>query len=241
MTCTRPSPIDCLANAFPVVPNMSSSEQDINRWQNGTVVFDRQDLNALDGGIPVLGDSNVAQMDVSQISPFAINRGIGGDTDRGIINRLTYLSSQASWRGSINTANNIIHRAGAVVYHPPVNGVCWAYAEYAIADFTAWLDSLAAAMTGKWVMNHMFHVGAGVVGPNGRSDNNTRIAQMNGYIDQIFANRTDVAIVNVNPIIAPNGYLLPEHTVDNVHLLGNAVRIAMAADNAALVSMGVAS
>ena len=67
---------------------MIPAEQDFTHYSTRCAYFDRQDGNA-DGAVHFLGDSRFEGMDLSPASPYALDRGIGGDTMRTDVTRRT--------------------------------------------------------------------------------------------------------------------------------------------------------
>lgn len=226
-----PSPLDCLGGTLGYIPTMLSSEQDITYFNNRVAYFDRQDANMADGDVHFIGDSLVDGMDVAPACPYALNRGIGGDTFRGVLNRINHGSSA-----------NSIHRAGAAVLMIGVNDLCSESSANGVANVNYMWDQLAPGMTGKWVVCHVIHVSSGNIGArNGLSGAaiNAAISSVNNHIDTTFSGSTSVVVVNVNPTLAPSGTLLSSFTIDGVHLSKAGCDVWRAAVSSALMSMGI--
>jgi lysophospholipase L1-like esterase len=80
-------------------------EKTTNHYKRMAAFHTRQDQNTPKGAIFFLGASHIQGLAVSAVSPMAINYGIGGDTTRGLINRLPLYES-------LSTAKSIILAIG---------------------------------------------------------------------------------------------------------------------------------
>lgn len=221
---------DCLGGTLGFIPGMIATEQDFTYFNSRCSYFDRQDINMADGTVHFIGDSNIDGMDLSPAWPAALNRGIGGDTFRGVLNRIN--------RGG---SANSIHRAGAVVIMIGGNDAFYE-SDGGVLNLPFMWDQIAPAMTGKWVVCHMLPVGLGNLFAHNGKDGaalNTCIDTTNAYIDAKFAGNPNVAIVNVKAALAPNGYLDPANTIDGVHLNKAGCDIWRPAVKTALTSLGV--
>jgi lysophospholipase L1-like esterase len=202
-----PTPIDCLAGIAPVpLPSMVSAEQNIPFYDVRNVEFDRIHPNAPAGSVVFIGDSIMAGMTVSDITPFGLNMGISGDTLRGIMRRLNRMG-----------ADNVLHRAGCGVILAGINDLCYP-GEWAAGNVQYLYDMFFAQATGKWIIVHILPINESMF----YSTTNTRIDAINAYIDtKVAAAPAGVfTVVDVKAQLAPEGQLLPEYTPvgDGCHL-----------------------
>lgn len=221
---------DCLGGTLGYIPSMVAAEQDFNHYDNRRTYFARQDANMEGDPVLFVGDSNIDGMDVSRMCEGAANRGIGGDTFRGGLNRVNYGGSA-----------NAIHRARAVVWMLGTNDTFYE-TDGCVANLPYMWDQLAMGMTGKWVVCHVLPVGQGNLsaqnGKNG-AQLNACIDTTNSYINTKFAGNSNVAIVNVKSTLAPSGYIASQYTIDGVHLSKAGCDVWRSAVRTALTGLGV--
>jgi lysophospholipase L1-like esterase len=221
---------DCLSGTLGYIPSMIAAEQDFNYYDNRRTYFSRQDASMEGDPVIFIGDSNIDGMDVSRVCEGAALRGIGGDTQRGGLNRINF-------GGSANS----IHRARAVVWMLGTNDTFYE-SDGCVLNLPFMWDQLAMGMTGKWVACHVLPVGQGNLSAhNGKTGAqlNACIDTTNAYINTKFAGNQNVAIVNVKSTLAPNGYLDPQYTIDGVHLSKAGCDVWRAAVRTALTGLGV--
>lgn len=227
-----PPAVDCLAGTIPNLPSGLLTANPPN-WTELRNTFRTTMKNAPSGSILFIGDSQIATFDTSLVTPFGVKLGISGESSRHALWRLN--------ETDIDGQPNLIHRCGAAVIETFVNdlGDSASYGSSVIANDTiipymlAWL---APWVSGKTVIMCPTKVGQ-------RSPafwtSNTAIETLNTAIKAKFAGRSDVRVVDINPIIAPNGWLLSQYSPDYHHLNHDAQVIKAAAWKAALLDLGV--
>lgn len=203
-----PTPTDCLAGPTPTPTGMISGEQNETAWIQARATFRTTMKNALSGSILFIGDSQIAGFDTSLVTPYGVNLGISGESSRQLLYRLNENDS--------NNAPNFIHRAGAVVIETFVNDLgdatTYGTAQNALDTIIPFmLPRLAQWVSGKVVIICPTKVDSS----KGFWTSNAAIETLNTKIKQTFANRADVAVIDINPIIAPNGSLLPQYYETN--------------------------
>lgn len=92
-----PTATNCLGGAVPVATAFTPSDF----WSSMTVYQQRQQADLRDGWIAQIGTSITQGMDVAKTHGAIVNLGIGGDTLRGALNRLSGLSALARCGGVI--------------------------------------------------------------------------------------------------------------------------------------------
>jgi lysophospholipase L1-like esterase len=233
---TLPPALDCLAGVIPPATNQYADEMVETAWINLRNIYRTTMKNAPSGSIVLIGDSMVERMTASQISPYAVNLGISGESIRQFIYRLN--------ENDINNQSNLIHRAGAVVILTGVNDLSDprnGTQANASATVNFVYNRIKTWLTGKVVICKLIPVDANVFST---PSNPLGIAPVNAWIDANFSNNPNVRIVDVNHILAPNGSLLPEHhNGDGQHLVTNTPNKGYAVLNdgikAALTSLGI--
>lgn len=226
-----PIAIDCLAGTIPAPLNQLTNPP---HWAAMRAAFRTTMKNTPSGSIVFIGDSQIANMDVSMVTPFGVNLGIGGENSRALLSRLNDLD--------IDNQPNLIHRAGAVVIETFVNDMgdqaTYGTAQNAIDTIVPhMLPRLKNWVTGKVVIICPTKVGQP---PTPFWTSNTAIETLNGHIKAAFAGRSDVVVIDINPIIAPNGWLLPEYSTDYHHLNTPAAKTIKAnAVKTALTTLGL--
>lgn len=203
-TSTLLPPTDCLAGVAPgFLPAMAPTAQDISYYNARCAYFDRMAGTVPPGSVLLIGDSHFDGVCPTSIHPAAVGYGIGGDTWRGLLNRVN--------RGG---ANNPIHRAGACVLLLGVNDISWEGSNYA-TNIPYMIDMLAPWMTGRWVVCKIMPIDEARFSP---PVTNAKIDTINGYLQTKFHGRSGVVVMDMKPDLAPTGQLLPQYSVDGLHL-----------------------
>lgn len=227
---TIPQTLDCLAGTVPAATNMYADELSETAWLDHRNIYRTTMKNAPSGSIVLLGDSMVERMNVSAISPYAVNLGIAGESIRQLIYRIN--------ETDINNQPNLIHRAGAVVVMTGVNDLSDARngtPTNAALTVEFVYDRLKNWLTGKVIICKLIPVDSGVFS----IPTNASIVHVNTWIQTNFGSLPNVRIVDVNATLAPNGSLLPEYHVDGQHLSAAGYNILEAGILAAKASLGL--
>jgi lysophospholipase L1-like esterase len=196
---TRPGSLDLLAGTAPA--SIPARDNAAEFW--GDLVsrhVSAQGMLALIGGsVAVIGDSHTQGFDVSQISPFAFNYGIGGDSVADVLNRIGSYSS--------------LHNAGAIVLYGL--GGNDANQGYTAAQIEARLTMLWAWVSGPLVVIKI---------PPAKPDETAKqatIEAVNAWTDTFLAGRASTIVVDNNAWIIANGgldasgHLTPEAKLRN--------------------------
>lgn len=220
-----PAPIDCLAGTVPPATNMYSDELSESAWLNKRASYRTVMKNAPSGSIVMIGDSMIERMNASDVSTYAVNLGISGESIRQILYRIN--------ETDVDNQPNLIHRAGAVVILTGVNDLsdqrngtptnAAETVEFCYNRLKGWL-------TGNVVICKLIPVDSNVFS----IPTNASIAHVNNWIQTNFGNLPNVRIIDVNATLAPQGSLLPQYHVDGQHLndsgnniLQNAIKYAI--------------
>lgn len=234
-----PTGIDCLAGPTPPATNMIASEVNEAPWLASRATFRTSMKDTPSGHILFIGDSQIKGLNTSLVTSKGLNLGISGESSRQLLYRINETDS--------NNQPNFIHRAGAVVIETFVNdlGDNTTYpnpqtAVDTIRDYM--LPRLAQWLSGKVVIICPTKVDVN----KGFWTQNSAIEQMSTLIKNKFAGRADVRVIDINPIIAPNGTLLPEYfetngpgTGDGHHLNAAGQQVKADAIKSALQSLQV--
>lgn len=146
-------------------------------------------LRSLGGHIAVFGDSNTEALDVSQISPFAANYGIAGDTIDGLVARLRE-SPNPSVAGVADYAA-LSNAAGIVLANFPFNDICVASPNLTTIETN--YATLLSYFTGPLVI-------IPPVPNTSTSAWNTNINTFNTWLNSNYGSRAQTAIVTVSDI-----------------------------------------
>lgn len=195
---------DCLGGPAQAIPSMVAAAQSIPTWSAIVAYHDRMQDTISGGSVLFVGDSHFAGLSVCDITIGAVNLGIGGDTMRGVMNRL-----------SRHTA---LRRAGAGVLLIGVNDLAYESANYGVANALGDIDlmstRMAAWMTGYWVIVKILPVASSYVGLT-----NALIDQANAIIGQRFGANPACHVLDMKPTLAPGGSLLSTFaSSDGLHL-----------------------
>lgn len=218
--------IDCLGGMPPsYIPTMISGEQDLNYYQGRRVYFDRQAMTIPNGSVLFFGDSHFDGLCVTDVHPAAVNFGIGGDTWRGLLNRINSGGS-----------SNPIHRAGAGVLMMGVNDIGWEGSNY-VGNIQYMIDLLASWLTGRWVICKIMPIDETRFSS---PVTNAKIDSINSYLQAKFMSRSGFAIVDAKADLAPSGSLMPQLSIDGIHLNATGYSILIPKIAAAIAATGVA-
>ena len=227
---TAPAPLDCLAGTVPPATGMYDDELYEAAWINKRAEYRTTMRDAPSGSILFLGDSMIERGDFSQVSPWAVNLGISGESSR----QLQYRLNENDAAGQ----PNLIHRAGAAVILTGVNDLSDSRNGSplnAAATVNIVMDRIVNWTSGKVVICKLVPVDTAVF-PTTPSI--AAIASVNAHIDT-YASLPWVKIVDVNATLAPQGSLLPQYHVDGQHLNESGYAVLYAAMRDALVQHGV--
>lgn len=204
-----PTALDCLAGTVPPATNMYPDELAETDWLNKRATYRTTMRNAPSGSIVFIGDSMIERNTVANVSEYAVNLGISGESIRQFIYRLDELD--------VDNQPNLIHRAGAVVILTGVNDLsdprngsptnAAETVEFVYVRVKNWVSDKVIICKLIPVDSNVFSV-----------PTNASIAHVNAWIDTNFGNLPNVRIVDVNATLAPNGSLLPQYHVDGQHL-----------------------
>jgi len=221
---TRPTAVNCLGAPAPALPAFTPNPY----WSGVNAIHQRMQGQIAGGSIHFIGDSITAALDVSQVTPFGLNEGIGGDTTAGVLNRLSGLTA--------------LGRAGGVVLMIGVNDM---------AAFTpgvtvkSHLDRLFGWLQGPLVVQKIIHIdwtNPTFHRPDGLQQwLNLNIDIINDYIAQLCAGRPDTILVDCNPeLTTAAGLLRPDmHIGDGLHPNAAAYAVIRPKIVAALSQLGL--
>lgn len=150
------------------------------------------------GQVVMLGDSLTAQNEWGEWLPGAINRGINGDTVRGVRRRLSISVPEDAARIYLMIGINDLRRgadAGAVAE------------EYA---------ALIQAIGPRVVVQSTLYTRNKAL--------NARVATLNARLRELCASGA-CRYLDLNPSLAPEGVLSADYTVDGIHLNGDGYRV----------------
>lgn len=202
---TYPAGVNCLAGTVPTQTAwITASEQNVPYFTGKCSYFERLMDGCPTGSIPVFGDSIIEGMDINQLSPIAVNLGIGGDTMRGILTRFR------------TNASEIAHRASCSVLAIGINDICVENnaAHGNGANLPYMLDFLSAWMTGKWVIVKVLPINESMFS----GTTNALIDSFNAYLQTKFDGRAGFTVVDLKAALAPSGQLAAANTIDGLHL-----------------------
>lgn len=197
----RPASFACLAGTIPTLPSYSIPTF------NG-IMLGEHDVMAPQiaaGAVLMFGDSITQQCDMSQVSPFAINLGISGDTCAGLLNRLSHYAAPLS-------------KARAVHVMIGINDISVALSNATIQDY---MMRIFNWLTGPLIWTKIM--------PSRLSDANANIDIVNAYIAGQLSGRSNFATVDMKSALVDGSNLLrTDLSVDNVHLnaAGNALWVS---------------
>lgn len=204
--------IDCLAGPYPGYVNMYSDELMEGAWLSKK---ENQATNALfekEGKLLLIGDSMIERGDFSPLGDH-LNHGISGESIRQLYYRI-------GERGR----DSYIHRCGGCVILTGINDL----SDPRNGDFKNKAETvnfvygkLSDRITGKVVIIKPIYVDDTVFSvPDKRA-----VKMVGDHIDELFKDRDDVTVLDVNPLLAPNDSLLPEYHVDGQHLSDKGYKI----------------
>lgn len=144
-------------------------------------------LLALGGHVAVFGDSQIELMPVQEISPYAVNYGIGGDTIAGLVHRLRGSDGGAEYANYAALAN-----ASAVVLASiPFNDIC--VASPSLGTIQSQYATLMSYFTGPMVI---------IPPPPNTTTSawNSNLTSFNSWLSSTYGARAQTAIVSVSDI-----------------------------------------
>ncbi len=206
---STPTIYDCLAGTYLGGVNMFSNEASETAWLNKRSTYRTTMANEADGSIMLIGDSMIEYGDFSALGDH-INLGIAGESARQIYQRLD--------ENDVNGNPNYIHRCGACIILTAVNDLSdsrngneantAATMKYIFGRMNSWI-------TGNVIIVKLVKVDSAIHGAPSENEINLT----NAEIDNEFGNNPAITIIDINPIVAPNGTLLPQyHNGDGQHL-----------------------
>ena len=174
------------------------------------------DRTVPEGAVVLIGDSIIEQLDATAVAPGALNFGIGGDTSRGLLNRVGGYTSLA--------------KARAVFLEIGINDILLATGQDVVAN-----DRLILAALPKQARLYLIGIlpidEAAVVANSGILASNAEIARINAAAAELCRERGNC--IPLRPFGA--GPLRADyHTGDGVHLSEAGNRVFAAALKAAL-------
>lgn len=231
--CLPPaSPQDGLSGTVPIATGLNPGESAETQWVQQRAVYQRKMKNTPEGSVLFFGDSHIEAMSLSGFCN-AEGFGISGESFRQLLYRLNEGGSA-----------NIIHRAGAVVILTGVNDLADPYngghANRA-ATVNIMIDRLAQWVTGKIIIIKIPPVDSAVL-PETVATNpaSSAVASVNAYYVTKFGSNPNARIVDANPVLAPNGSLLPQyHIGDGQHLSAAGYAVLKPLIRQALTSLGM--
>lgn len=158
--------------------------------------------------IVMLGDSITFNVQWNELlGRNAANRGIGGDYTAGMLERLNYVTNLTPYMVFIMAGVNDMLKDNI----PP---------EAAFRNYKQIINLLEARHITP-VITYTLYVGKEV----GRHQQiNGRIKQLNTMLS-IYVNQHHIRAIDLNPILAPDGYLISRYTIDGIHITGDAYDI----------------
>ncbi|MFA9477255.1 GDSL-type esterase/lipase family protein [Phycisphaerales bacterium AB-hyl4] len=156
--------------------------------------------------VVMIGDSITREGEWREMLPEipVANRGIGGDTTQGVLDRLNdSLDTSPEWVFVMIGINDLDHGI-------PVSTV--------VANIQTILSTIQASGAAP-VFQSTLHVG-----PVRPPSTNEKIAQINDAVRQ-FCQQSGIAFIDLNASLAPNGSLELPYTIDGVHLTGEGYTI----------------
>lgn len=237
---TTPTPLDCLTGWTSPVPTMNpggGGEQDMGIYNGRLATFDADNNGLPNGTVLFIGNSQVFRLTQAQLlaaSPSGYNMGINGDTYRGVLNRIN--------------RNNIIHRAGAVVFFAPHLNDLWESASGYVAteaenraNINFMLDLLAPCIRGKWLVIPAYPVRDPA--NSFPQYNNTNISSCNLYLKNKLSQPPFSQYVTMldlwDQLADGTGQLATQYNLDNQHLNDAGNSLVAAAVRAKLHDMGI--
>lgn len=211
----RPRSYDCLAGTRPTIPAFTPDTYQAQRTlTQGTVA-----KTTLPGSVLHFGDSLTECLDVLTVSPYSVNFGIGGDTAEAILHRL----NGGSYRPPLARANAVCLMVG-------VNNLRGGGSASNAKDMITRLVN--------WFSGPLVWTKIGYMASPQTIAYNAGITDVNAHIEGVLASRPQTAIVDINPIIAPGGTLLPAYDYgDGLHWNTAAYLVWAEAQRDALASL----
>lgn len=184
--------------------NMFADELAEPYWHDRRTLNRKRMLNAPNGSVVVLGDSMV-EYQAAMSLPHAVNFGIAGESSRQLLYRINDPDAKDQ--------PNLIHRAGMVVLQTFVNDFSDARNGATPAERAATAMIVARKIinwtTGPLVINAPIKIDS-VLCPTA-SHLNVAVDAFWTSIVAEFGSNPRIAMVNLNPTVAPSGTLLPAY------------------------------
>lgn len=158
--------------------------------------------------IVMLGDSITFNVEWNELlGRNAANRGIGGDYTAGMLNRLDYVTSLTPYMVFIMAGINDLMKDEVSP-------------EEAFQNYKQIIEKLISKHITP-VITYTLYVGKEV---NNYSEINARVARLNALLAE-YAGQQNIITIDLNPDVAPNGYLESDLSIDGVHINGDAYEI----------------
>jgi lysophospholipase L1-like esterase len=178
-------------------------------WISKRAAYRTAMANEPDGSLMLIGDSMIERGDFSRLGVH-INLGISGESVRQLYRRLD--------EHDANGAPNYIHRAGPLVVLTAVNDLSDSRngsETNTAATMRAIFERMNSWMTGKIIIVKLIKLDSAIHSVPSENE----IDLTNAEIDHAFGRNPAVTIIDINPIVAPSGSLLPRyHNGDGQHL-----------------------
>ncbi|GGA44066.1 GDSL-type esterase/lipase family protein [Paenibacillus physcomitrellae] len=158
--------------------------------------------------VVMLGDSLTFNVQWNELLGRNVaNRGIGGDFTSGMLSRLDYVTDLSPYMVFIMAGINDLTSEKVTAEE--------AFNNYANILNRLQEEQITPAITltlyvGKEVKNYMTV--------------NQRVQKLNGYLKS-YANAHSIPYIDLNKVLAPNGYLLSNYSIDGIHINGDGYQI----------------
>lgn len=233
---TRPTGVNCIGGSVPNLITIVAGDTDSGAFPD--TYYNRKLGNVFDGAVIFIGDSITQDLSESQVTPYGVNFGIGGQSMRRLTNKL---------RDSKLAGGSAFEHAGAVVIMSGVNdfGNTGYYGGRTNGNAVATVlgvfgNHIKNLITGKWVICHLLPLTA--AGEAAAPGYKAQVDAFNSQIATVMAGcaaQIEYAEVPAN-MLDSNGYLKPEYALpDGQHpsKAGDAVRSVSI--TAALARLGI--
>ena len=207
-----PAGVNCLCGTVPSIPSFTPWDG----WSDAKVRHSRMQGDVEPGRIAFLGSSVTASMNVARVHHAGVNWGIGGDTMRGLLNRMASLTHLTT--------------AGGVVLEVGINDAGYT----AFADMEASIDKILGWLTGPLVMLSLIPQGNGYLSQG-------NLAAVNAMYAAKLAGRQNSVLVDATaPLQDTDGFMKMSYSIgDRVHPNATGYGILRAHMQAALASLGL--
>jgi lysophospholipase L1-like esterase len=158
--------------------------------------------------IVMLGDSITFNVQWNELLGRNVaNRGIGGDFTAGMLNRLEYVTDLTPYMVFVMAGINDLNNGGVTP-------------EEAFNNYAAILNKLSEKQISPAITLTLY-VGKEV---KNYKAVNQRVQTLNGYLKS-YASAHSIPCIDLNPILAPGGYLLSNYSIDGIHINGDGYQI----------------